>query len=171
MPTLGIDRALAAVRWRWRSSLYLRVVTTTLSLSLIVVLVLGQILVSRITSGLVDAKQRSSLVEARAGLNQAEALIAASDQTDSAGAPQLVEQIANQLANRGAGTPRLYDVLLLSTSADLPQRGSNQVTEESIPDEPSFCRSVRWDPGIHLHRDHLQRRSAIGTGVHRWRSA
>ena len=134
MPTLGIDRALAAVRWRWRSSLYLRVVTTTLSLSLIVVLVLGQILVSRITSGLVDAKQRSSLVEARAGLNQAEALIAASDQTDSAGAPQLVEQIANQLANRGAGTPRLYDVLLLSTSADLPQRGSNQVTEESIPE-------------------------------------
>ncbi len=134
MPTLGIDRALAAVRWRWRSSLYLRVVTTTLSLSLIVVLVLGQILVSRITSGLVDAKQRSSLVEARAGLNQAEALIAASDQTDSTGAPQLVEQIANQLANRGAGTPRLYDVLLLSTSADLPQRGSNQVTEESIPE-------------------------------------
>lgn len=134
MPTLGIDRALAAVRWRWRSSLYLRVVTTTLSLSLIVVLVLGQILVSRITSGLIDAKQRSSLVEARAGLNQAEALIAASDQTDSAGAPQLVEQIANQLANRGAGTPRLYDVLLLSSSADLPQRGSNQVTEESIPD-------------------------------------
>lgn len=135
MRIFGIDRAWAAVRWRWRSSLYLRVVITTLSLSLIVVLVLGQILVSRITSGLVDAKQRSSLVEARAGLNQAEAFINASDRTDPSDAPQLVEQIANQLANRGAGTPRLYDVLLLSNSADLPQRGSNEVTEDSIPDE------------------------------------
>ena len=124
---------MRAVRSRWRSSLYLRVVTTTLSLSLIVVLVLGQILVSRIANGLIDAKQRSSLVEARAGLNQAEALIAASDRTDSSSAPRLVDQIAVQLAKRGSGTPRLYDVLLLSASAAVPQRGSSLVTEESIP--------------------------------------
>jgi two-component system sensor histidine kinase MtrB len=133
MTILRIDRFVDAVRRRWGSSLYLRVVTTTLALSLIVVLVLGQILVSRITSGLVDAKQRASLVEARAGLNQAQALIAASDRTGGAAAPQLIDQIANQLANRGTGTPRLYDVLVLTTAADLPQRGSNQVTEESIP--------------------------------------
>lgn len=133
MPIPWVDRLVAAARRRWRSSLYLRVVTTTLSLSLIVVLVLGQVLVSRITSGLIDAKQRASLVEARDGLNQAQALITASDQTDTAAGPQLVDQIANQLANRGTGTPRLYDVLLLSTGVDLPQLGSNQVTEASIP--------------------------------------
>ena len=113
MPLSGLDRAVRAVRSRWRSSLYLRVVLTTLSLSLIVVLVLGQILVSRIANGLIDAKQRTSLVEARAGLNQAEALIAASERTNTS--TDLVEQTIQQLANRGAGIPRLYDVLLLRT--------------------------------------------------------
>jgi two-component system sensor histidine kinase MtrB len=133
MPTFGFDRAARAIRVRWRSSLYLRVVVTTLSLSLIVVLVLGQVLVSRIANGLIDAKQRTSLVEARAGLNQAQALIAASDRTDPVNGPQLVEQIVLQLANRGAGVPRLYDVLLLSSSAEFPQRGTIEVSQDSIP--------------------------------------
>jgi two-component system sensor histidine kinase MtrB len=115
--------------------LYLRVVVTTLTLSMIVVLVLGQVLVSRIANGLIDAKQRTSLVEARAGLNQAQALIAASDRADSVNGPQLVDQIAVQLANRGAGIPRIYDVLLLSSSAEFPQRGSSLVTEASVPDD------------------------------------
>ena len=67
MLTFGFDRAARAIRRRWRSSLYLRVVVTTLTLSLIVVLVLGQVLVSRIANGLIDAKQRTSLVEAGPG--------------------------------------------------------------------------------------------------------
>ena len=133
MPTLGLDRAARAIRVRWRSSLYLRVVTTTLSLSLIVVLVLGQVLVSRIANGLIDAKQRTALVEAQAGLIQAQTLIDASDRTDAVNGPVLVEQIANQLANRGGGIPRLYDVLLLSSSARFQQFGSSLVAEQSIP--------------------------------------
>ena len=69
-------------RRRWRSSLYLRVVATTLALSMLVVVVLGQILVGRITSGLLDAKQRASLVEAQAGVNQARAQLVASGEED-----------------------------------------------------------------------------------------
>ena len=124
---------LHTVRRRWRGSLQLRVVATTLALSLVVVVVLGELLLHRITDGLLDAKVRTSLVEARAGLNEANALVEASDTTNAAGATRLVDQIVVQLANRGAGIPRLYEVLLLSTSAAVPQRGSNLVDEASVP--------------------------------------
>ncbi|HVQ88207.1 MAG TPA: MtrAB system histidine kinase MtrB [Actinomycetes bacterium] len=141
MPLFGLDSAARAVRLRWRSSLYLRVVVTTLTLSIIVVAVLGQILVSRIADGLIEAKQRTSLVEARAGLNQAEALIAASDRTGPANTPELADQIANQLANRVTGIPRIYDVLLLSQFVEFPQLGSSFVNEDSIP--PALRETVR----------------------------
>ena len=127
--------AARAVRRRWRGSLQLRVVATTLALSLIVLVVLGQVLVGRITDGLLEAKLQTSLVEARSGLNQAQALVDASDRTDTAGATRLVDQIIVQLANGGAGIPRLYDVLLLSSSAVVPQRGSSLVSESSVPDD------------------------------------
>ena len=125
---------LGMVRTRWRSSLYLRVVATTLALSILVVVVLGQVLMSRITSGLLDAKQRASLVEAQAGFNQAQALITAAGE-DNSEQRQSLEPVAVQLAGRGQGTPRLYDVLLLSSSTSLLQRGSGGVTEESVPDD------------------------------------
>jgi len=128
-----VVRLFHTVRRRWRGSLQLRVVASTLALSLVVVLVLGELLLHRITDGLLDAKVRTSLVEARAGLNEANALVEASDTTNAAGATRLVDQIVVQLANRGAGIPRLYEVLLLSTSASVPQRGSNLVDESSVP--------------------------------------
>ncbi len=125
---------IGRARTRWRSSLYLRVVATTLALSILVVLVLGQVLMGRITSGLLDAKQRASLVEAQAGLNQAQALITAAGE-DSSEQRQSLEPVAVELARGGQGTPRLYDVLLLSSSTSLLQRGSSTVTEESVPDD------------------------------------
>jgi two-component system, OmpR family, sensor histidine kinase MtrB len=113
--------------------LRLRVVGTTLILSLIVIAGLGQLLVSRIADGLLQAKVEASLVEARAGLTQAQAQVAASDRSQPVADDRLVDQIAVQLANRGSGTPRLFDVLLLSTSPGTPQRGSNLVSEASVP--------------------------------------
>lgn len=133
MERIPFGGAASRVRTRWRSSLYLRVVATTLALSMLVVVVLGQILIGRITSGLLDAKQRASLVEAQAGLNQAQALITAAGEDNSAKNQSLVDQIAVELARGGQGTPRLYDVLLLSSSASLLQRGSSTVTEASVP--------------------------------------
>jgi two-component system sensor histidine kinase MtrB len=123
-----------AVRRRWRSSLYLRVVATTLALSLLVVVVLGQILVGRITSGLLDAKQRASLVEAQAGVNQARALIAASDE-DADQMSSVLTKVLGELCRGGQGTPRLYDVLMLSPSPTFQQRACSQVTEASVPVE------------------------------------
>jgi two-component system sensor histidine kinase MtrB len=124
---------VAAVRRRWRRSLRLRVVGTTLALSTIVIVVLGQLLVGRITDGLLEAKVETSLVEARAGLTQAQSLVSASAVSDPSSADRLIDQVAVQLANRGSGTPRLFDVLLLSTSRGTPQRGSNLVSESSVP--------------------------------------
>jgi len=109
------------------------VVGTTLVLSLIVIAVLGQLLVGRIADGLLEAKIEASLVEARAGLTQAQAQVAASDRSDPIADDRLVDQIAVQLANRGSSTPRLFDVLLLSASPGTPQRGSNLVSETSVP--------------------------------------
>ena len=48
----------------WRRSVSLRVVVTTLTLSLLVVGFVGVLLVNSITTGLLDAKERSSIVEA-----------------------------------------------------------------------------------------------------------
>ncbi len=127
--------AASRVRTRWRSSLYLRVVATTLALSILVVVVLGQILIGRITSGLLDAKQRASLVEAQAGINQAQALITASGDDNPDRNQNLVDDVVVELAPGGQGTPRLYDVLLLSSSTSLLQRGSSTVTEASVPAE------------------------------------
>ena len=108
-------------------------VGTTLVLSLIVIAGLGQLLVGRIADGLLEAKVEASLVEARAGLTQAQAQVAASDRSDPIADDRLVDQIAVQLANRGSSTPRLFDVLLLSASPGTPQRGSNLVSETSVP--------------------------------------
>ncbi|MCZ3385895.1 MAG: HAMP domain-containing histidine kinase [Actinomycetia bacterium] len=135
MVRMPFGGAASRVSTRWRSSLYLRVVATTLALSVLVVVVLGQILIGRITSGLLDAKQRASLVEAQAGINQAQALIAASGEDNPEKNQNLVQQVAVELAPGGQGTPRLYDVLLLSSSASLLQRGSSTVTEASVPAE------------------------------------
>ncbi len=106
---------------------------TTLFLSLVVIAGLGQLLVGRIADGLLQAKVEGSLVEARAGLTQAQAQVAASDRSDPVSDDRLVDQIAVQLANRGSSTPRLFDVLLLSASPDTPQRGSSLVSEQSVP--------------------------------------
>lgn len=135
MVQTSFGAAASRVRARWRSSLYLRVVATTLALSMVVVVVLGQVLLGRITSGLLDAKQRASLVEAQAGLNQAQALITAAGEDSSEQSQSLVQQVAVELARGGQGTPRLYDVLLLSASTSLQQRGSSTVTELSVPSD------------------------------------
>jgi len=73
-------------------------------------------------------------VEAQAGLNKAQALITAAGE-DSSEQRQSLEPVAVELARGGQGTPRLYDVLLLSSSTSLLQRGSSTVTEESVPDD------------------------------------
>ncbi len=136
---LALPRALWAIPqglWRaWHRSLWLRVTVTTLVLSAVVVTVLGFSLLSRVTSGLLDSKERASVGEASAGLGEAQRILDAADTGPSTPSPaRLVDSVVGALAAR-AGSPPTFDVLLLSSDAasDAPERGTNLVSEASVP--------------------------------------
>ncbi len=131
-----VSSFLDGPRTRWRQSVSLRVVSTTLALSLVVVGLIGLLLVDRITVGLLDAKERASVVEAANGTAEAQRLLAAADTGPTTASPQaLVDTVTTALAQR-AGSPALYEVLLLATpptSGSAPERGTNLVAEVSVP--------------------------------------
>lgn len=122
----------------WRRSLTLRVTITTLVLSLVVVGLLGLLLLSRITTGLLDSAERTAVTEASAGLADAQRLSNAADTGSATASPSaIVDTIVASLAGR-AGSPPQYDVLLLAGETDgttAPERGTNLVSDESVPPE------------------------------------
>lgn len=124
-----------AIRRLWRRSLFIRVTSTTLVLSIVVVGALGLLLLSRVTTGLLEAKERSAVGEASAGLGEAQRLLDAADTGPSSPSPsRLVDSVVTSLATR-AGSPATFDVLLLSSRSDIgaPERGTNLVAVSSIP--------------------------------------
>lgn len=126
-----------AIRRLWRRSLFIRVTSTTLVLSILVVGALGLLLLSRVTTGLLEAKERSAVGEASAGLGEAQRLLDAADTGPSTPSPaRLVDSVVTSLATR-AGSPATFDVLLLSSlpEAGAPERGTNLVAVSSIPPE------------------------------------
>jgi two-component system sensor histidine kinase MtrB len=167
--TQVVDQALAGPRALWRSSLALRVVSTTLLLSLVVVGLVGVLLLGRITSGLLDAKVRSSLSEATAGLNaSAQQLSAADVGPATPSASRLIDSVTASLAQR-AGSPGLYDVLLLATPPkrpDAPERGTYLVAESSVPAD--LRDAVQAEPSLswtYHEIDYLDGRSVPGLVV------
>lgn len=131
---------LAPFRWGrkiWRRSLSFRVTTSTLLLSAIVVTILGFSLLSRVTTGLLDSKDRSAISEASSGLGEAQRLLdAANTGPATPSAARLVDSVIATLGAR-SGSPSAFDVLLLASSAntDAPERGTNLVAVSSIPVE------------------------------------
>lgn len=132
------DNLLAGPRWMlrgWRRSLLLRVTVTTLVLSAVVMMVLGFSLLSRVTTGLLNSKDRIAVGEAAAGLGEAQRLLNAADTGLTTPSPsRLVDSVVSALAAR-AGSPGQFDVLLLSSgeSAGAPERGTNLVAVSSVP--------------------------------------
>jgi len=129
--------AVRRVRAAWRQSLMLRVTSATLVLSIIVVALLGLLLLSRVTSGLLESTQRSALVEASAGLNDARRVLSAANTGGTpVSASTLVDSVITALAAR-AGSPGQFDVLLLSNKETylVPERGTNLVSVASVPAE------------------------------------
>ena len=133
-PTSIILAAPRALRRIWRRSLLLRVSATTLALSALVVGVLGFMLLSRVTTGLLDARVTAAVSEASAGLGEARRLLDAADTGPTTpSASRLVDSVVSSLAIR-AGSPGQFDVLLLSTHASTaPERGTNLVAVSSVP--------------------------------------
>ncbi len=129
-------RAAGRVRYAWRRSLHLRVVLTTLVLSATVVSVLGYVLMTRVTTGLLDAKERSAVEETRAGVEETQRKLDAADRSTNGGA--LLDTLAYQLALRaGGGQPARYEVVTLATGPSLgverPGYASNNVLFSSVP--------------------------------------
>lgn len=141
-------RAVArSLRSRWRGSLLTRVTVTTLALSLVVVAALGVILLSRITTGLLESAERNAISEATAGMTDAQRLSSAVETGTAGTSPtRLVDTITASLATR-AGSPPQFEVLLLAespTQASAPERGTNLVSVASVPTD---LRSAIADSG------------------------
>jgi two-component system, OmpR family, sensor histidine kinase MtrB len=119
----------------WRRSLLFRVTATTLALSMVVMTILGFLLLSRVTSGLLDSAERTAVTEAGVGLADAQRIAgAAASGTGSTSPASVVDTIVASLASR-AGSPPQYDVLLLAgdTEGAAPERGTNLVSDASVP--------------------------------------
>jgi two-component system, OmpR family, sensor histidine kinase MtrB len=133
----AVRRGLARLRVRWRRSLQLRVAVSTLLLSTIVVGLVGAVLVQRIVTGLVDAKQRVALSEATAGFTAADQLAA-----QSTGSPNLtINALAREVANRGGSPEEGVSLVILGTGEDATGRAvPDDVLDSSVP--PALRRAM-----------------------------
>jgi len=123
----------------WNKSLSLRIISTTFIVSTVLVTIIGLVLINRVSTGILSAKESSSLTEASSAINEAQKVVTATD--PGAGEPTLsvvVDTAVTALAVR-AGQSGLYDVLFLASSEiskqGLPERGTNLVSENSVSDE------------------------------------
>lgn len=107
-PRRGLRRSVAL----WRRSLQLRVVTTTTVFSLVAILVLGNILISEVRDGLLEAKVVSALADAGAGSRTSQEAFDSADQSEAGVYDQLVPDLVRQLS-KGDGADGSKDVVLL----------------------------------------------------------
>ena len=106
-----------------------------LVLSITVVGALGFLLLSRVTTGLLEAKERSAVGEASAGLGEAQRLLDAAD-TGPSTLTITPGRHCRDVSGHAAGSPATFDVLLLSTLPDIgAPNGTNLVAVSSIPPE------------------------------------
>lgn len=128
----------AGLRRRWGSSLGVRVTLTTFVLSAAIVGVLGVFLLDQVGRGLVQAKERSALAEAAAGLSYAQAQLTQSDGATPGGESALLQQIAFSLDGASNQT-HVYDVGLLPES---PTQVAFSVGDFRSSDVPAPLRRV-----------------------------
>ena len=87
---------------RWRRSLQTRVVVTTLVVSSIVVALFASLLLESVGRGLVQAKTRAALAEARSGLQLFEARLAVNEDSGPDVQAALLRELTSDLSARGA---------------------------------------------------------------------
>jgi two-component system, OmpR family, sensor histidine kinase MtrB len=118
---------------RWRASLQTRVAVTTFLLSGFVVVLLGVFLSQQIRSGVLDAKQRSSLSQLDFGLQRATDQLSAIESADSTSVSRTAGVIISELRDRSSSSDS-YDVLLLSTDPNgESETTTSQFNRASVP--------------------------------------
>jgi len=134
----ALRRFARLLRRRWRRSLQLRMAVTTLVLSTIVVGLVAAVLVQRIVSGLVDARQRVTLAEAASGFNAARQLA----DKDTGSPIDVINALAREVANRGTTPAESVGLVILGAGDDLAGRAvPDDVLDSSVT--PALRRAVR----------------------------
>ncbi|TCO16966.1 two-component system sensor histidine kinase MtrB [Kribbella steppae] len=113
----------------WRRSIQARIVTGTLLMSTVVLLLVGWVMMSQVTDGVLESRRSSAQSEAVAQLASLSNTIDAAD-------PNIINQQLSELV-LGSNRPGLYDVLLVpaDTSTTNAIRYTGLVDSDSIPTE------------------------------------
>ena len=135
MKSAGPIRRAATV---WRRSIQARVVMSTLLLSAVVVSLVGWILLSQITDGLVDSKTEASLSEAIRGTAAAQERLSAASGTDFDSSAQLGQLVVDIVSR---GDVQGFEVLLTGPIAGTSEgltagsgaRGTPGLDVSSVP--------------------------------------
>jgi two-component system sensor histidine kinase MtrB len=118
----GIRRALRRVLRTWRRSILFRVVGATLVLSIAVLALVGQLVLTGVRDGLLDAKVASSVARADLGFTSARNQFS-TDEASRANVGQMLTQMVTTLREQ-AGRTDLYEVILIpSPATDTTQSG------------------------------------------------
>ncbi|WP_325052833.1 MtrAB system histidine kinase MtrB [Kribbella turkmenica] len=113
----------------WRRSIQARIVTGTLLMSTVVLLLVGWVMMSQVTDGVLESRRSSAQAEAVAQLASLSNTIDAAD-------PNTINQRLSELV-LGTNRPGLYDVLLVPTDSSTTNaiRYTGLVDSDSIPTE------------------------------------
>jgi two-component system sensor histidine kinase MtrB len=118
-------------RWPdlWRRSIQARIVTGTLLMSTVVLILVGWVMMSQVTDGVLESRRTSAQAEAAAQLNALSSSINAAD-------PATITQKLTELV-QNANRAGLYDVVLMptSTSGSVLIQQTGGVLSSSVPQE------------------------------------
>jgi two-component system sensor histidine kinase MtrB len=155
-----VDRRRMRLRWarlrrRWRRSLQIRVVSLTLVLSGLLVFMFGWLVVSTITSGLLDAKVKTARHQVQFGVGYADRQLKGINQANDPALRNTVPAVVAQLGTtRDQGGP--VDVVMLSRD------GSGDALAGVLP------KSLAWPDkdayGVVISDDLSELRQKVGTG-------
>jgi two-component system sensor histidine kinase MtrB len=114
----------------WRRSIQARIVTGTLLMSTLVLILVGWVMMSQVTDGVLESRRTSAQAEVRAQLEQLSASI------DAANRNTVNQQLSELVL--GTNRPGLYDVLLVPTD----QAASNAIRYTGLVDSDSIPQSL-----------------------------
>jgi two-component system sensor histidine kinase MtrB len=114
----------------WRRSIQARIVTGTLLMSTLVLLLVGWVMMSQVTDGVLESRRTSAQAEARAQIQQLSVSL------DAANANDVNQQLSELVL--GTNRPGLYDVLLVPTD----QAQSNAIRYTGLVDSDSIPQAL-----------------------------
>ncbi|MFI5729359.1 MtrAB system histidine kinase MtrB [Kribbella sp. NPDC051587] len=114
----------------WRRSIQARIVTGTLLMSTVVLLLVGWVMMSQVTDGVLESRRDSAQAEAVAQLTSLSSQLNAAD-------PTTINQRLSELV-LGANRPGLYDVLLVP----IGNTGSNAIRYTGLVDSDSLPQAL-----------------------------